>query len=561
MKATKKLISLVLAVLMLLTLTNVAFAAESGKGSITISNATAGKDYTAYKIFDAVIDGNDHVTYTYNGTVAWDNDSGYFYKDAAGFITATEDATDDDGYLTDEAISFLATLKGDAVETIEASSDTVVFDDLDYGYYYIETTNGAAVTIDSAIPDAVVYDKNQTTDFEKTVITGYKTNGDPILAETNTVSIGDKVTYQIKIDATNYNGKNYITNYYVYDTMDEALTFNGDLVVSVNGTALQSSKYTFVTGEDAAPYNFEINIPWVDSDGKFLYNTTNSTILVVYSATVNEKVKTAGPMKNTAEYNFNELPTPPEGPEEKFIDPDPDKPKRETESYSTELKVCKVDEDGDPLSGAKFSISGDSYKASIISEYIFAEVGTATGTHYMLKDGTYTTDDPILEDYVDSDDGVTVKATKDLYDSLDKKYALIETITKDTDVSKFVAEAWVDDGGILTFTGLGEGDYLITELVAPNGYNILPNPILVSIVFDTETKEFTASYIEQGFIGKASQAAVSNGTISFNVVNKAGVELPATGGMGTTLLIVLGSVLFLATGIVLVAKKRLYNEG
>ncbi|MBO7376920.1 MAG: LPXTG cell wall anchor domain-containing protein, partial [Clostridia bacterium] len=44
------------------------------------------------------------------------------------------------------------------------------------------------------------------------------------------------------------------------------------------------------------------------------------------------------------------------------------------------------------------------------------------------------------------------------------------------------------------------------------------------------------------------------------VVNNAGVELPATGGIGTTLFIVFGSVLAVAAGVVIVTNKRAKKE-
>ena len=40
------------------------------------------------------------------------------------------------------------------------------------------------------------------------------------------------------------------------------------------------------------------------------------------------------------------------------------------------------------------------------------------------------------------------------------------------------------------------------------------------------------------------------------VVNNAGAELPSTGGIGTTLFYVIGTILVLGAGVVLVAKKR-----
>ena len=41
------------------------------------------------------------------------------------------------------------------------------------------------------------------------------------------------------------------------------------------------------------------------------------------------------------------------------------------------------------------------------------------------------------------------------------------------------------------------------------------------------------------------------------VVNKAGTELPSTGGMGTTIFYVLGAVLVVGAGVLLVTKKRM----
>ena len=41
------------------------------------------------------------------------------------------------------------------------------------------------------------------------------------------------------------------------------------------------------------------------------------------------------------------------------------------------------------------------------------------------------------------------------------------------------------------------------------------------------------------------------------VLNKAGTELPSTGGMGTTVFYVLGAVLVVGAGVLLVTKKRM----
>ena len=50
---------------------------------------------------------------------------------------------------------------------------------------------------------------------------------------------------------------------------------------------------------------------------------------------------------------------------------------------------------------------------------------------------------------------------------------------------------------------------------------------------------------------------VKTGNVSMDVVNKAGTELPTTGGMGTTLFYALGGILVVAAVVLLVTKKRM----
>ena len=45
--------------------------------------------------------------------------------------------------------------------------------------------------------------------------------------------------------------------------------------------------------------------------------------------------------------------------------------------------------------------------------------------------------------------------------------------------------------------------------------------------------------------------------MKITIVNQSGTELPSTGGMGTTIFYVLGSILVLGAGVLLVVKKRM----
>ena len=53
---------------------------------------------------------------------------------------------------------------------------------------------------------------------------------------------------------------------------------------------------------------------------------------------------------------------------------------------------------------------------------------------------------------------------------------------------------------------------------------------------------------------------VKTGNVSMDVVNKAGTELPTTGGIGTTIFYTLGAILVLDAAILLVTKKRMTAE-
>ena len=66
MKLLKKLMVVLVAVLMVISLTSRVNAEEPTKGTITVTNATKGITYTAYKVFDASYSPDDHskVSYT-----------------------------------------------------------------------------------------------------------------------------------------------------------------------------------------------------------------------------------------------------------------------------------------------------------------------------------------------------------------------------------------------------------------------------------------------------------------------------------------------------------------
>lgn len=102
-----------------------------------------------------------------------------------------------------------------------------------------------------------------------------------------------------------------------------------------------------------------------------------------------------------------------------------------------------------------------------------------------------------------------------------------------------------DTEGNLVIKGLAEGEYYLKEIEAPNGYNKLTKPIKITISHANSNKQIQ---VEED--GKAKNVD------RVEVENKTGSLLPSTGGMGTTLIYLIGGALVLGSGFVLINKKR-----
>lgn len=111
-------------------------------------------------------------------------------------------------------------------------------------------------------------------------------------------------------------------------------------------------------------------------------------------------------------------------------------------------------------------------------------------------------------------------------------------INDEDDNSNKITEITTTDSGEFTISGLKEGIYYLKEIEAPKGYNKLTQSLTVDIDKD----------------GNISV----NGTASdkVKVQNNKGDLLPSTGGMGTTLIYLIGGALVLGSGFVLANKKR-----
>ena len=110
------------------------------------------------------------------------------------------------------------------------------------------------------------------------------------------------------------------------------------------------------------------------------------------------------------------------------------------------------------------------------------------------------------------------------------------------DDTNTVTEITTDSTGKFTIKGLNSDTYYLTETAAPAGYNKLADPITIVIG-------------ENGVVNGTTDAP--QGVEEVKVLNQSGTELPSTGGMGTTIFYVLGSILVIGAVVLLVTKKRM----
>ena len=342
MKHTKKALALLMVLVMSLSLLTVtAFAAGTGK--ITIENATAGMEYKLYKVFDAsyidgTVDGTKPAgaTYTIKSTDPW-----YPLVRASGSpFTLTEDSAHPGTYIVSIAEGQQETVATwfqnvdasslAATQTKTPTNNTVTFDGLDKGYYYIKSGVGATVTLTHANETRTVIDKNQQpgwgTDPDDSTKPGGKfiktgANGDGTeYGALGTADIGGKLDYKIDIfSATNYQGDKMIKEYIIEDTTGPAVFMHFSTIkVWVNGTELTKgwvegvdetsdtshaigSSTTPATSKDDADWyvenadntdsKFSIHINWLKSDGAFKFDNNGkpNVIKITYEGVLKSK--------------------------------------------------------------------------------------------------------------------------------------------------------------------------------------------------------------------------------------------------------------------------------
>ena len=120
--------------------------------------------------------------------------------------------------------------------------------------------------------------------------------------------------------------------------------------------------------------------------------------------------------------------------------------------------------------------------------------------------------------------------------------------------------------------GLDKGEYTLVEVEAPKGYKVLSDGIVFEIQakilpdvddysaqnWNTTAKDalvsFAADLVENN--ENAASIDAEDATVSLDVANTKVYDLPGTGGMGTTLIYIVGGALVSLAVVLFVIKRR-----
>ncbi len=435
------------------------------------------------------------------------------------------------------------------------------------GYYLIVDTTenvGADGVYNAALLQATKNVEVQVKTDKPSLDKKITENGNPV--DFNNGAIGQVVNYELtsKVpDMSHYVNYKYV----VTDVMSKGLTLNKDSVkVTVGGVEALYTLNEINIPEDAGnEYAEGTAFKIVFTNFYETYkNSKGAEIKITYSATINENavIGTVG-NPNEASLKYSNNPNKvgegddfPENPDEN--DPSGKTPWDETRTFVTAIELFKTDENGNALPGAQFKITGTKLITTLVTGIEYVE--KANGGYWQIQDDegniSYTDVAPTTQGLSD--------AAKAKYVNPDVQYGKETANRKVTEAEAVNATAEVGVDGILRIEGLAAGDdYVITEIMAPNGYNLLANPIKLVINYaDPAEGQTTCTWsgtydLQDGNGAKELGFNGDIGALTFSVENKSGSLLPSTGGIGTTIFYVVGGVLVAGAGILLVTKKRM----
>lgn len=528
MKRMKKMVGLLLTMVMVLSMTMTAFAYD-----VTIKNTVTGHTYEAYQIFTGDLsgqanpdaaDGTDAVL----SNIQWGsgiNEAGKTallsfgiaegaaaYKNAAKLAESLN--TTNVKAFAKEAEKYLSnTIAGSVTVPADYKGDfSYVISGLTPGYYLIKDSDGSLNGADDSytsfilevVENSEVNPKSDIPSVEKKVddVNDSNTTEDgENWQDSADYDIGDEVPFKLT-GTLSSNYSEYKTYTMVFkDTLPEGLdqpVIKSVYLANANGAKVKDFADT---DYEYDPTSTGFTITFEDLKACSLKNdiANSMKIVVEYTSVLNNAAKVGAegnPNKVTLEFSN---------------DPNYDgtgtpgtgeTPEDTVIVFTYKVNVDKVDENNQPLTGAEFTL----YKY-----------------------------DPNNEDAL-----------------------------KEGELKGYVAHSMVmaESGTEFSFAGLDDGDYVLVESDTPDGYNTM-DPVYFTVTAEHDIESDNPQLTELNGEVKTGEITfeekVNEGSLSTVVENKKGTVLPETGGMGTTLFYVFGTILVIGAAVMLITKKRMNN--
>lgn len=344
----KKIISVILSLMLIASLSVTAFAAEE-TGSITINGVIDDSTYEIYKMLDLESYDVTAGAYSYKANAAWaaffqtEEAKKYMATDADGYVTWVA-AEDDDtkAAFAKDALSYAKANGIAPVKSSENDGDFVItgtsgkFENLELGYYLVDSTVGALCGLTTTNPNASINAKNGIPTIDKQV----KEDSTAQWGATNTSDIGQTIEYRVTINV-HAGAQNYI----LHDKLPAGVTFLQvskieHTIPSVETHVMETSKYEVKTGTDVTVdgSSFEVHFTKELCDSL----ETNDKIVVYYEAMLNRNAVINGDGNtNTAWLSFGEGHTSNED---------------SVTTYTFGVDIIKTDSSNKLIDGAQFKI-------------------------------------------------------------------------------------------------------------------------------------------------------------------------------------------------------------
>ena len=525
MKKMKKLLSMLLAVVMVLAMAAPSFAADIKiKGNA--SQSLAGKTFDVYQLFSATTvgtDGNDanfKIAYMVNPAFKSDlirilniDESGKTDEQVnLAIITEIEEMKPEEIRAFADAVRNNLNDKQSKTVTVPTpENESIVTEytiaELEAGYYIIVEQNAASgatslCMLESAGASKEITIKSDVPTIDKKIVSGE----DRILG--TSVNVGDTIPFELTSKVPNMEGYTSY-KYIIHDTLSKGLRYNlNSAKVLIDGTPADITVKNEVQLDETEKLTITVN------DFIKYKSNVNANIVITYSATLTEDAIIRDNEENEVYLEYSSNP---------YDDNETNKtPEKKVYVYNFDIEIDKFveDEQDTKLSDAKFVLYKEGENNS--KEYYF-----------------WNSDTKKVEWVTITDEG------------------LDEAIVNNT-----ITEVTTDKNGAAHFEGLAAGSYKLLETVAPNGYNKLETPVEITITTsynDDGTlngEEFTSTNInnENGITVK--HEIDERYSLVAGIANNAGALLPSTGGIGTTIFYAVGIILMAGAVFFIVRKKR-----